>query len=139
MGHGHRALQRKPAPVEGLSGIEIMQAAIGGWHCLALDSDGQVYCWGGNEYQQCGLVAPEDDEPADCQPGSTNGTLSQQESRVQRWRSGSSADGDGVTQGVLPVARDILVPRRCMPGLRVKQVRLLLHARVLGVPCSCCC
>jgi hypothetical protein len=100
-----------------------MQAAIGGWHCLALDSDGQVYCWGGNEYQQCGLVAPEDDEPADGQPGSSsNGALSQQESRVRRWRS-SSGGGDGGAQGVLPAVRDILVPRRCMPGLRVKQVR----------------
>lgn len=32
-----------------------MQAAIGGWHCLAVTDDGQVYAWGGNEYSQCGL------------------------------------------------------------------------------------
>jgi hypothetical protein len=25
LGHGHRALQRKPAPVEGLNGIEVIQ------------------------------------------------------------------------------------------------------------------
>lgn len=31
------------------------QAAIGGWHCLALSQSGQVYSWGGNEYQQCGV------------------------------------------------------------------------------------
>jgi alpha-tubulin suppressor-like RCC1 family protein len=24
-----------------------VQAAIGGWHCLALSDEGQVYCWGG--------------------------------------------------------------------------------------------
>lgn len=32
-----------------------LQAAIGGWHCLALSEEGQVYAWGGNEYNQCGL------------------------------------------------------------------------------------
>ncbi|KAF3961043.1 hypothetical protein CMV_014292 [Castanea mollissima] len=28
--------------------------AIGGWHCLAVDEQGQAYAWGGNEYRQCG-------------------------------------------------------------------------------------
>jgi hypothetical protein len=32
-----------------------LKAAIGGWHCLAVSDEGQVYAWGGNEYSQCGL------------------------------------------------------------------------------------
>ncbi|KAJ8759206.1 hypothetical protein K2173_004644 [Erythroxylum novogranatense] len=30
-------------------------AAIGGWHCLAVDDEGRAYAWGicGNEYGQC--------------------------------------------------------------------------------------
>ena len=31
----------------------VVQVSIGGWHCLALDSGGTVYAWGGNEYGQC--------------------------------------------------------------------------------------
>ncbi|KAL6135401.1 hypothetical protein ACLB2K_067629 [Fragaria x ananassa] len=30
------------------------KAAIGGWHCLAVDDQGRAYAWGGNEYGQCG-------------------------------------------------------------------------------------
>ena len=44
--HLSRALcsgeQRKPKEVDALSGVHITQAAIGGWHCLALDDKGQV-------------------------------------------------------------------------------------------------
>lgn len=43
----------------GLQGRDIQQVAIGGWHCLAVDSTGQAYAWGGNEYGQCGVEAPE--------------------------------------------------------------------------------
>jgi hypothetical protein len=120
-----------------------LQAAIGGWHCLALDASGQVYCWGGNEYQQCGLVSAEDAAAADAQPGnsSSNGGGSQQQqqqlyyqdsrgrqlleqdSRGRRWQRGSSgALVAGGAYGVLPAARDILVPLKCMPGLKVQQV-----------------
>ncbi|KAG1358739.1 putative Ultraviolet-B receptor UVR8 [Cocos nucifera] len=34
--------------------VKIVQAAIGGWHCLAVDDQGRAYAWGGNEYGQCG-------------------------------------------------------------------------------------
>ena len=34
--------QRKPKEVEALSGVRCVQAAIGGWHCLALDDTGQA-------------------------------------------------------------------------------------------------
>ncbi|GBG62459.1 hypothetical protein CBR_g30780 [Chara braunii] len=40
-----------PSKVKDLSGI--VQAAIGGWHCLAVDVEGRAYAWGGNEYGQC--------------------------------------------------------------------------------------
>lgn len=109
------ALQRGPHSA--------LQAAIGGWHCLALDAEGQVYCWGGNEYQQCGWVAPDTSDEAP-----SNGQQQQQGqlegSRSGRWRSSSSAGGaaSGGVHGVLPSARDILVPRICMPGLKIKQV-----------------
>ncbi|KAL8161813.1 hypothetical protein V2J09_013302 [Rumex salicifolius] len=43
-----------PSQVKALDGVKIVQAAIGGWHCLAVDDQGRAYAWGGNEYGQCG-------------------------------------------------------------------------------------
>ncbi|KAK1264296.1 hypothetical protein QJS04_geneDACA011896 [Acorus gramineus] len=43
-----------PSQVKALEDVKIIQAAIGGWHCLAVDDQGQAYAWGGNEYGQCG-------------------------------------------------------------------------------------
>ncbi|XP_072992581.1 ultraviolet-B receptor UVR8-like [Typha latifolia] len=43
-----------PGFVKALADVKIVQAAIGGWHCLAVDDQGQAYAWGGNEYGQCG-------------------------------------------------------------------------------------
>ncbi|KAI8473148.1 MAG: regulator of chromosome condensation 1/beta-lactamase-inhibitor protein II [Monoraphidium minutum] len=70
LGHGHREKERKPRRVHGLKGVRIVQAAIGGWHCLALSEEGQVYAWGGNEYNQCGLQDPSRDvlTPRPCMP-----------------------------------------------------------------------
>lgn len=48
-----RSAEKKPRVVAGLQGVKIVQAALGGWHCLALDDNGQVHAWGGNEYAQC--------------------------------------------------------------------------------------
>jgi hypothetical protein len=122
----------------------------------------------GNEYQQCGLVAP-DEQP---QPGTqaaaaqaaaaaaqgssssrgtdgllaaaaaamakaagmpgaaANGASSSSRRRLQPSDTNGAAPGACDTSynyssvyGVLPAARDILVPRCCMPGLAVKQVR----------------
>ncbi|MCO5604607.1 hypothetical protein L7F22_058776 [Adiantum nelumboides] len=42
-----------PSQVKALENVKIVQAAIGGWHCLAVDADGCAYAWGGNEYGQC--------------------------------------------------------------------------------------
>ena len=50
-----RNTERKPLRVAALRGVRIAQAAIGGWHCLAVSAEGQAYSWGGNEYGQCGL------------------------------------------------------------------------------------
>lgn len=42
-----------PSQVVALAHVKIRQAAIGGWHCLAVDTNGRAYAWGGNEYGQC--------------------------------------------------------------------------------------
>lgn len=63
LGQGHRDLERKPRRIHSLAQarVRIIQAAIGGWHCLALSESGKLYAWGGNEYQQCGLDSKERD------------------------------------------------------------------------------
>lgn len=75
-----------PTQVKALENVKIVQAAIGGWHCLAVDDQGRAYAWGGNEYGQCG------EEPERKEDGS----------KVLR--------------------RDIAIPQRCAPQLRVRQV-----------------
>lgn len=50
-----------PSQVKALANVKIIQAAIGGWHCLAVDEQGRAYAWGGNEYGQCG-EEPEEPE-----------------------------------------------------------------------------
>ena len=49
----YRNDEQKPRRIAALRGIEVTQVSTGGWHCLALDSAGMVYAWGGNEYGQC--------------------------------------------------------------------------------------
>jgi alpha-tubulin suppressor-like RCC1 family protein len=51
----HREHERKPRRIAALRGMQITQVSTGGWHCLALDSAGMVYAWGGNEYGQCNV------------------------------------------------------------------------------------
>ncbi|XP_057522246.1 ultraviolet-B receptor UVR8-like isoform X1 [Amaranthus tricolor] len=50
-----------PSQVKALANVKIVQAAIGGWHCLAVDDQGCAYAWGGNEYGQCGEDPEKDD------------------------------------------------------------------------------
>lgn len=59
LGRGHRdgADASRPQQVQGLEGVRVVQVALGGWHCLALDDEGRVYAWGGNEYGQARPVA----------------------------------------------------------------------------------
>ncbi|MQM07717.1 hypothetical protein Taro_040559 [Colocasia esculenta] len=51
-----------PSLVKALANVNIIQAAIGGWHCLAVDDQGHAYAWGGNEYGQCGEEPERKDE-----------------------------------------------------------------------------
>ncbi|GJN03583.1 hypothetical protein PR202_ga21045 [Eleusine coracana subsp. coracana] len=75
-----------PGPVDALAGVRIVQAAIGGWHCLAVDDKGRAYAWGGNEYGQCGEEAERKED------------------------------------GTRALRRDIPIPKRCAPKLKVRQV-----------------
>ncbi|XP_010420281.1 PREDICTED: ultraviolet-B receptor UVR8-like [Camelina sativa] len=50
-----------PCLVKSLANVKIIQAAIGGWHCLAVDDQGRAYAWGGNEYGQCGEEPSKDE------------------------------------------------------------------------------
>ncbi|CAN1788715.1 Ultraviolet-B receptor UVR8 [Linum perenne] len=47
-------IENVPSQVKALADVNIVQAALGGWHCLAVDDQGRAYAWGGNEYGQCG-------------------------------------------------------------------------------------
>ncbi|XP_074308286.1 ultraviolet-B receptor UVR8-like [Silene latifolia] len=62
---GHPAetkTENVPTQVKALANVKIVQAAIGGWHCLAVDDQGRAYAWGGNEYGQCGEVPEKKDD-----------------------------------------------------------------------------
>ncbi|ESQ49865.1 hypothetical protein EUTSA_v10020888mg [Eutrema salsugineum] len=55
LGHPpEKKTENVPSRVKALASVKITQAAIGGWHCLAVDDQGRAYAWGGNEYGQCG-------------------------------------------------------------------------------------
>ncbi|KAI3985603.1 hypothetical protein MKX01_033886 [Papaver californicum] len=78
--------ENTPTQVKALANVKIVQAAIGGWHCLAVDDQGRAYAWGGNEYGQCG------EEP-------------------------EKKDDSGRA-----LRRDIVIPQRRAPKLKVRQV-----------------
>ena len=65
-----RGNEKKPRRIAALKGVNIVQAACGGWHCLAVSNTGQAYAWGGNEYGQCGVAQGKRDvpEPTPCIP-----------------------------------------------------------------------
>ena len=48
LGQGHQEPVEKPKRVMGMQGVQIVQVALGGWHALAVDSQGQCWAWGGN-------------------------------------------------------------------------------------------
>ncbi len=70
LGQGHRDHVPKPRRVAGLRGVPIVQVALGGWHTLLLDNEGQVWACGGDEYMQSGQAAKERDVlvPTMCLP-----------------------------------------------------------------------
>lgn len=115
----------------GLQGVKIVQAALGGWHCLALDDNGQVHAWGGNEYAQCDeqVSTPTGGDSREAQvwwghvvmrPQScvlpTVHCMDQQPSHSMNPHCAFPAAWCQVP------ARDLLVPQPCMPQLRVAQV-----------------
>lgn len=65
-----RGNEKKPRRIAALKGVNIVQAACGGWHCLAVSNTGQAYAWGGNEYGQCGVAEGKRDvpQPSPCLP-----------------------------------------------------------------------
>ncbi|XP_047333790.1 ultraviolet-B receptor UVR8-like [Impatiens glandulifera] len=79
-----------PSQVKALANVKIVQAAIGGWHCLALDDQCRAYAWGGNEYGQCCEEEYKHERGDDCR--------------------------------VFPHRRNVVIPKRCVPNLIVKQV-----------------
>ncbi|CAN1241123.1 Ultraviolet-B receptor UVR8 [Linum perenne] len=106
-------IENVPSQVKALADVNIVQAALGGWHCLAVDDQGRAYAWGmymyisnstslisanlfiesslsllvgGNEYGQCGEEPEHKDDTG----------------RLLR--------------------RDIVIPQRCAPKLAVQQV-----------------
>ncbi|CAD7696720.1 unnamed protein product [Ostreobium quekettii] len=70
IGNGQRGGDRKPREIAALKGVRIVQAAVGGWHCLAVTENNRVYAWGGNEYFQCGVNEEEKNivKPTICVP-----------------------------------------------------------------------
>ncbi|KAL4527306.1 hypothetical protein Ndes2526B_g08991 [Nannochloris sp. 'desiccata'] len=70
LGQGHRDHVPKPRRVAGLRGVPIVQVALGGWHTLLLDNQGQIWACGGDEYMQSGQAAKERDVlvPTMCLP-----------------------------------------------------------------------
>ena len=66
--NARRGNEKKPRRIAALKGVNIVQAACGGWHCLAVSNTGQAYAWGGNEYMQCGVAQGKRDvpEPTPC-------------------------------------------------------------------------
>lgn len=55
LGHGDVEDVVEPKLIENLSGIKIVKIACGGWHSIALSSDGDLYVWGSNSNGQLGL------------------------------------------------------------------------------------
>ncbi|KAF7130683.1 hypothetical protein RHSIM_Rhsim10G0063200 [Rhododendron simsii] len=98
-----------PSQVKALANVKIVQAAIGGWHCLAVDDQGRAYAWGiilllySNH-----LVANETDEKLKSTCGNEYGQCGEEPERK---------DDTG-----RPLKRDIIIPQRCASKLSVRQV-----------------
>lgn len=54
LGHSSRDDCPEPTLVEALADVEIEQIAVGDYHCLALDTQGQAYSWGRGESGRLG-------------------------------------------------------------------------------------
>lgn len=56
LGDGTTTARAAPVQVEALSGLSVVQLSGGAEHTCALTSGGELYCWGGNEDGQLGVV-----------------------------------------------------------------------------------
>ena len=54
LGDGTTDSSLTPVAVQGLSGVHLVAIEAGNHHSCALDEDGDVYCWGRNDYGQLG-------------------------------------------------------------------------------------
>ena len=55
LGNGTTGYATQPERVVGLEGVFVADVAAGGWHSMAITSDGEVYMWGRGEYGRLGL------------------------------------------------------------------------------------
>ncbi|KAI8534379.1 hypothetical protein RHMOL_Rhmol10G0085200 [Rhododendron molle] len=55
LGTGDTQPRSQPIPVQGLSGLTLVDIAAGGWHSTALTDDGEVYGWGRGEHGRLGF------------------------------------------------------------------------------------
>eukprot|EP00897_Mesotaenium_endlicherianum_P008172 jgi/Mesen1/7383/ME000382S06587 len=116
--------ESSPSQVKALAGTKIVQAAIGGWHCLAVDDSGAVYAWGGNEYGQCAVKAEKNsagkvsrrDIPVAA--GGTHSVVLTEEGEVWAW--GLNEYGQLGTGDTQPCSLPELVPE--LSGLGVVDV-----------------
>lgn len=53
LGTGSTTYETQPAKVVGLPAGGAADIAAGGWHSLALSSEGDVFVWGRGEYGRC--------------------------------------------------------------------------------------
>lgn len=54
LGHGHLNDVEKPMQVTTLSEYKITNIAAGGYHCLALSQENELFAWGSGMYGECG-------------------------------------------------------------------------------------
>ncbi|KAK9908666.1 hypothetical protein WJX75_001202 [Coccomyxa subellipsoidea] len=55
LGNGSTFYETSPTPVLGLEEVRVADIVAGGWHSLALTTEGEVYVWGRGEYGRLGL------------------------------------------------------------------------------------
>lgn len=123
LGDGTKDNRATPDAVELPDDAVITQAAVGGWHSLAVTDDGRALAWGQNVFGQVGdgtntsrqtpvaVDLPEDTTIAEVATGSQYHSLARTtDNRVLAWGANSSGElGDGTTdQRYAPV--DTLLP-----------------------------
>jgi alpha-tubulin suppressor-like RCC1 family protein len=55
LGFGHNSVVTEPQIVEQLCDQQINDFANGLYNCIALNSNGKVYCWGSNQWELLGI------------------------------------------------------------------------------------